>query len=163
MTKRRTMIPKHSASAVLDVNVERAAAGYLDYFFREEGMETRRYWQSIATIHGQRILEKMRDAAPGCRPGFQYGAGIYPPIPLLADPPPEMHMASREHIDIDGVRFWYCGFAWQPRQAEYLRKLGEVDGAEWKRYLSWRRSGFEPRYFLDESPHSPYTPRHLCH
>ena len=163
MTKRRTMIPKHSASATLDVNIEMAASGYFDYFFFEEGMGTRRYWQGIAAMHGQRILEKMLTAAPGCRPGFQYAIGVYPPIPLLADPPPENYMSAREYLDIDGVRFWHCGLRWQPCQAEYLRDLGVVDGAEWKRYLAWRRTGFEPRYVLDEAPHSPYTPRHLCH
>lgn len=163
MTKRRSIIPKHSATGVLEVNVEMDAAGYLGGFFHEEGSSTRRYWQGIAAIHGQRILEKMRDAAPGCRPGFQYAVGIYPPIPLLADPPPPDHLASRDYLDIDGVRFWHCGFQWQQRQAEYLRDLGEVDGAEWKRHLAWRRTGFEPRYVLDEAPWSPYTPAHLCH
>jgi hypothetical protein len=163
MTKRRSIIRKHSCDTTLDVNVEMDAAGYFGGFIHEEGSNTRRYWQGIAAMHGQRILEKMLTAAPGCRPGFQYAIGVYPPIPLLADPPPENYMSAREYLDIDGVRFWHCGLRWQPCQAEYLRDLGVVDGAEWKRYLAWRRTGFEPRYVLDEAPWRPYTPAHLCH
>jgi hypothetical protein len=172
MTKRRTAIPKRIAHGPLGVSVERAAAGYLFGFWREQGMGTRAYWQAIANTHGDQITAKVREACPGTRPGFLYAIGTYPPVPLLGDPPPPEHKASREFIDIDDghgevTRFWYCGkdsfYVWQECQACHLRDLGEVDGAEWKRFLAWRRKGFEPRYVLDGAQHRKCSLHHLCY
>ncbi len=131
-------------------------------------METRGYWQGIALAHGDRITLKVREATPGCRPGFAYAIGTYPPIPLLGDPPPNEHTASQKFIDIDGVRFWYCGYfcdlyRWQPSQADYLRSIGEVDGAEWRRYLAWKRAGYSRQYVLDGAQHMTVGLMHLCY
>lgn len=168
MTKRRNVIAKRCHAGTLDVNTEFAAAGYLHGFWREPGMETRSYWQSIEIAHGDRITEKVREAMPGCRPGFAYAIGTYPPLPLLGDPPPPEHMASSEYIDIEGTRFWHCGrfstrHCWIPSQADFLRSIGEVDGHEWRRYLAWKRSGYEPRYILDGASHQPFNPAHMCY
>lgn len=173
MPRYRNTIAKRRHDERLGVNEELAAAGYLHGFWHEPGMESRRWWHSIAAAHGQRILEKVLEAAPGTRPGFQYAIGIYPPIPLLADAPPPEHMAAREYLDIDGVRFWYCGKyssvrwskegTWLPSQAEHLRRLGELDGAEWKRHLAWRRGGFKHTYVLDGAQHTTVGLMHLCY
>jgi hypothetical protein len=168
MTKKRTLIAKRSAAERLHVNVEIAAAGYLHGFWRDRGMETRSYWESLAYTHGDHIRAKVHEATPGCRPGFEYATGKYPPIPLIGDPPPSTHKSSDDYIDIDGVRFWYCGrFAdlhtWQPSQADFLRSLGEIDGAEWRRYLAWKRTRYEPRYVLDGADHRATTLAHMCY
>lgn len=168
MTKRRTPIPKRCSQGPLPVNVEMAAAGYLCGFWHEKAMSTREYWQGIAATHGDRILEKLHNATPGCRAGFQYAIGIYPPLPLIADPPPENYDAAGHYIDIDGVRFWYCGAYssltnWVVSQADYLHSIGEVDGAEWRRYLAWKRSGYERRYVLDGASHMTTRLAHMCH
>jgi hypothetical protein len=166
MTRRRSIIAKRSAAGPLDVNVEMAAAGYLHGFWHDNGMETRGYWQSIALAHGERITAKVREATPGCRPGFAYAIGTYPQIPLLADPPPPEHKAAQEFIDIDGVRFWYCwhfSHCWLPSQADYLRSIGEVDGAEWRRYLAWKRSRYAGEYVLDGAQHMTVGLMHMCY
>ena len=168
MTKRRSTIAKRCSTERLYVNVEMAAAGYLHGFWNDEGMNTRRYWHAIAITHGDRIREKVREATPGCRPGFEYAIGKYPPLPLLGDPPPAEHMHARHFLDIDGVRFWYCGAfsrdcQWQPSQAEYLRSIGELDGAEWRRYLAWKRTGYESRYVLEGAPHRATGLQHMCY
>lgn len=167
MTKRRSTIRKRIGEERLPVNVEMAAAGYLHGFWRDEGMETRRYWHGIADAHGERILEKLREAAPGTRPGFEYAIGKYPPIPLIGDPPPAEWKTADQYIDIDGVRFWYCGrdcfHTWQKCQAKHLRDLGELDGAEWKRYLAWKRTGYEARYVLDGASHQATGLMHMCY
>ena len=168
MTRRRNTIAKRCTHEAMSVNVELAAAGYLHGFWRDPGMETRRYWHGIALTHGERIRAKVREATPGCRPGFDYAIGTYPPLPLIGDPPPPERQASRYFIDIDGIRFWYCGRSydghhWQPSQADYLRSIGEVDGAEWKRYLAWERTGYEARYVLDGAAHRATNLAHLCY
>jgi len=167
MTKRRSTIPKRSGAGALSVNVEMAAAGYLHGFWREQGMESRRYWQGIAHSHSERILEKLREAAPGTRPGFEYAIGKYPPLPLIGDPPPHDYKCVDDYIEIDGVRFWYCGSLSGTKylkcQAKHLRDLGELDGAEWASYLAWRRTGYEARYVLDGASHKATGLMHMCY
>lgn len=168
MTKARKTIPRRATEGPLGVNAEMTAAGYMNGFWREPGSESRSFWASIAHTHGDRIRDKVREAMPGCRPGFEYATGKYPPIPLISDPPPPADKAATYFIDIDGVRFWYCGrFSsmnrWQPSQADYLRSIGEVDGDEWKRYLAWKRTRFESRYVLDGANHRASTLAHLCY
>jgi hypothetical protein len=167
MTRRRSVIKRRGDAGPLGVNVEVAVAGYLFAWWPEPGMESRSYWQSIAHTHGTAILEKTREATPGCRPGFQYAIGLYPPIPLIDDPPPKENKASDYFIDIEGVRFWYCWRTywnnWLECQAVHLKRLGEVDGAEWRRYLAWKRTGFEPRYRLDSGNRTVIALHHLCY
>jgi hypothetical protein len=162
MTHRRSPIRKRADDGPLCVNVEMAAAGYFNGFWREPGMELRSYWESVALIHGDRIKAKMQTAMPGCRPAFDYAMGLYPPIPLIGDPPPEHYLTARQFIDIDGVRFWYCGSRWQPSQADHLRGIGEIDGREWQRYIAWKRTGFEARYELEDAPPGPVNTAHMC-
>jgi len=109
------------------------------------------------------IRDKVRETRPGCRAGMDYAIGLYPPIPLL-EPVPESHVASRDFLDVDGVRHWHCDGPWQMCQAEHLRAIGEVDGAEWQRYLAWKRRGFPAAYTVQGFPGKPmtYLP-HLCH
>jgi hypothetical protein len=149
MTLRTSTIRRRTAAGRLEFMTEVAAAGMLTCFFRMEGEESRNYWRGIKQAHGALITGKVRETMPGCRPGFDYALGIYPPLPLI-EPIPETHIAQRDHIDIEGVRHWYCGEPWQMSQAEHLRRIGEVDGAEWRRYLAWKRSGFESTYYTED-------------
>ncbi len=163
MTLRVSTIRRRSAAGQLDFMTEVAAAGMLHCFCPMPGDETRNYWRGIKAAHGERIATKVREAMPGCRPGFDYALGVYPPLPLIEEIPSN-HLAQRDHIEIEGVRHWFCGGPWQMSQAEHLKAIGETDGAEWRRYLAWKRSGFKPRYFTDDN--ATNTPcgiiRHCC-
>jgi hypothetical protein len=151
MTLRVSPIRRRVKTGQLDFMTEVAAAGMLTCFCRLPGEESANYWRGIKQTHGAKITAKVRKAMPGCRPGFDYALGVYPPLPLI-EPIPDEHLANRDHIDIEGVRHWYCGGPWQMSQAEHLRAIGELDGAEWKRHLEWKRSGFESRYHTDDDP-----------
>jgi hypothetical protein len=71
--------------------------------------------------------------------------------------------AHGERIDVDGVRHWFVGEPWQRCQAEHLRELGEIDGAEWRRFTRWRDAGLPLRYVTDESPDQrPTIVAHCC-
>jgi len=156
LTLRRVTIRRRAISPTLTVNEELAAAGYCRAFWHEPGSSTRSYWESLAYVHGERLRGKVRAAAPGTRPGFDYATGRYPPLPLLAGPPPDDSAWAREHLDVDGLRLWQChgldGVRFVRSQPEHLRELGEIDGREWRDYLAWRRAGYPARYVLDEHP-----------
>lgn len=166
MTRRAAVIPRRAASGPLSVFHESPAAGYLRPWLPVPGMNTRRFWQSIEHTHGVEIRDKVRQATPGCRPGFMYGAGRLPPLPLIEEPPPA-HKAAGEYIDIDGVRYWYCRPYWHhasvPCQAEHLRELGEIDGREWRDYTRWRDDDFPARYRLSGGNRNVIGLHHMCY
>lgn len=166
MSRRVALIHRRAGSGPLPVCHEVPAAGYLRPWWRLPEMTTRRFWEGIAHTHGAVILEKTREATPGCRPGFMYATGRLPPLPLIEQPPPE-HTAAGQHIDIDGERFWYCrplpGREWLPSQAEHLRDAGEVDGREWRDYTRWRDEGYPARYRISGGNRTVVGLHHLCH
>lgn len=163
MTLRVSTIRRRaSVGETLCMGVELAAAGMLWGWFRTAEWNTRRFWAAVKAAHGARIDAKVRDAMPGCRPGYRYALGEFPPLPMLKPLPPE-HLDNREHLDVDGVRHWHVGQPWQKCQAEHLRELGEIDGAEWRRFTRWRDAGLPPRYVLDGGPDDrPSTLLHCC-
>jgi len=148
---RRRIIARRGIEAVLPLNDEITAAGMLHCFWTEERHRSRSWWASVKHVHGQRIADKVRATMPGCRPGFEYAVGTYPPLPLV-EPIPDDHMARRDQIVIEGMQHWFCGGPWQRCQAEHLRDLGEVDGAEWDRFVRWRDAGFPAEYRADHDP-----------
>jgi len=148
---RRRIIARRGVEAVLPLNEEIIAAGMLRGFWHEEQHGSRSWWASVKHVHGARITAKVRAAMPGCRPGFEYAVGTYPPLPLV-DAIPDDHLARRSHVEIDGVMHWYCGGPWQRCQADHLRELGEVDGGEWSRFVRWRDAGFPADYRCDDDP-----------
>jgi hypothetical protein len=166
MTRRAAVIQRRAGTGPLPVNHEVPAAGYLRPWWPAPGMDTRRFWEGIAYTHGRAILQQTREATPGCRPGFMYATGRLPPLPLIEEPPPE-HTAAREHITIEGERFWYCrpwgDRAWLPCQAEHLRDAGEVDGREWRDYMRWRDEGFPARYRIGGGNRTIVGLHHLCY
>jgi hypothetical protein len=163
MTRRASAIRRRAAGdETLCIGTELAAAGHLWGWFRTPEWETRRFWAAIAQTHGERIDAKVREAMPGCRPGYRYALGELPPLPLVKELPPN-HLDNREHLIVDGVKHWHCGYPFQKCQAEFLRELGVVDGAEWRRFVRWRDAGFPKRYLPEESPDDrPMTLQHLC-
>lgn len=163
MTLRAATIRRRTTRDTLDFMVEVAAAGMLQCFSQMPGEATLNYWRGVKQMHGDVIGGKVRETMPGCRPGFDYALGIYPPLPLVREIPDD-HLAQRDHIDIEGTRHWHCGGPWQRSQAEHLRELGEVDGAEWRRYLAWKRGGFEARYRTEDDPQGNPVRiiRHCC-
>lgn len=166
MTRRVAIIARRAGTGPLSVFHEAPAAGYLRPWLRLPAMRTRRFWESIEHTHGATIRDKVREATPGCRPGFMYGAGRLPPLPLIEEPPPT-HTSASEYIDIDGTRYWYCHYygerEWVPCQAEHLRAAGEIDGREWRDYLRWRDEGFPSRYQLGGGNPGVTILHHMCH
>jgi hypothetical protein len=166
MTRRAAVIQRRASSGPLPVNHEVPAAGYLRPWWRSPGMDTRRFWESLAHTHGAEIIAKTREATPGCRPGFMYAIGRVPPLPLIREPHPE-HVAARQYVEIDGARFWWCspsaGREWLPCQAEHLRAAGEIDGQEWRDFLRWRDEGFPARYRLAGGNRTIIGLHHLCY
>lgn len=163
MTRRRSTITRRASQAdTLCIGTEIAAAGMLYGWFRTEAWGTRKFWASVAHQFGERITAKVREAMPGCRPGYRYALGEFPPLPLVKPLPPT-HLGHREHLIVDGVKHWHVGQPWQRCQAEHLRELGEVDGREWRAFTRWRDKGFPPGYVPEESPDDrPMTLQHLC-
>lgn len=163
MTRRRSSIQRRSAADdVLCIGTEIAAAGMLWGWFRTDEWSTRRFWATVAAGHGEKIDAKVREAMPGCRPGYRYALGEFSPLPLIK-PLPHDHIDQREHLIVDGVKHWHVGEPFQRCQAEHLRELGEVDGAEWRRFVRWRDAGFLPGYVPDASPDDrPMNVVHCC-
>lgn len=163
MTVRAKPIRKREEVARLSINVERAAAGLLQPFFILPEMKTRSFWRMIASTHGKAIDSRVAELLPGTRPGYRYALGEFPPVPLI-DRPFRDDRAAHNCIDIDGDRFWHAGYPWQESQAEHLRRIGEVDGREWRRYVAWRDTGFERRYvFTDDRGRGPSGVFHGCY
>lgn len=163
MTRRRSTIARRSsATEKLCIGIEMAAAGMFWGWFRTDAWQTKKFWAGVGHAYGEKINAKVRDAMPGCRPGYRWALGEWPPLPLVKELP-ENHIAQREHLVIDGVKHWYCGQPWQKCQATYLRELGVVDGAEWRRFTRWRDKGFSPMYVPEaRGDGSPMTLTHLC-
>jgi hypothetical protein len=163
MTRRRASIPLRTAvGSALCIGTEIAAAGMFWGWFRTEEWSTRRFWAAIASAHGERIDAKLRDAAPGCRAGYRYLMGEFPQPPFVKELPAN-HIDQRDYLNVEGTRYWYVGHPFQKCQAQHLRELGVLDGAEWRRFLRWRDAGFPKRYVPDESPDDrPMTLTHLC-
>ncbi len=155
--RRRVLARRGGADEALSVNVELWAASMLAGFWLTAEMRSVRWWQSWAMQHGERIEAKVRRSCPGTRPGWWYAVRRLPPVPLLDEPPGEQTGWYRWHVDIGGVRHWrlgerHDGGRWQACQADHLRSLGELDGAELRRYRSWRRAGFPCEYRTDRFP-----------
>jgi len=165
MTRRGSTIRRRAgAEQELCIGTEMAAAGMLWGWFRTAEWSTRRFWASIGSGYGERIDTKVREALPGCRPGYRYALGEYPPLPLLEEIPAD-HLAQREQLVIEGTRHWHVGEPWQKCQADHLRDLGEIDGAEWRRYLRWRDAGYPAQYVCDADPTKDRPTKciaHLC-
>ena len=157
-------IRKATTSDTLDQFTEMAAAGMLFGLLPPvPEWHTRRFWANVGRRYGERINAKVAESMPGCRAGWRYAVGEFPPVPLIKQLPVN-HLANREQITVDGVQHWYVGGPWQTCQAEHLSQLGELDGSEWQRYIAWRDAGFPARYVLDD--HVTGTPAaciaHLC-
>jgi hypothetical protein len=163
MTRRSSTIARRSTvDDVLCIGTEIAAAGMLWGWFKTDEWNTRRFWATVAASHGEKIDAKVREACPGCRPGYRYALGEFPLVPLDKQLPAD-HLGHRDCLTVDGVKHWHVGRPWQRCQAEHLRELGEVDGAEWRRFLTWRRAGFPPTYVPEASPDDrPMTLVHCC-
>lgn len=163
--RRRVLSRKSNAEERLPVNVELWAAAMLAGFWWVSAMSTRRWWLEFASVHGARLEAKVREACPGCRPGFMYATGKLPPLPFIEEPPPE-HTAARQFVTIDGERLYWCAPSgdrvWLRCQAEHLRDAGEIDGREWRDYLRWRDEGFPARYRISGGNRTIVGLRHLC-
>jgi len=150
MTKRK--FERRHLGGELDICTETAAAGMLStILYPLPEWHTRRFWVSIGRRYGERINEKVAQAMPGCRAGWRYAIGDFPPVPMIKQLPAN-HMAERDQIVIEGVVYRWVGQPWQKCQAQHLKDLGEIDGQEWSRYLAWRDAGYPAAYVLDDDP-----------
>jgi len=131
------------------------------YVFNAE-FDLREKTNQVTAKDGSALAANPFRALPGCRPGYRYALGEFPPLPLVK-PLPANHLGHREQLVVDGVTHWHVGQPWQKCQAQHLREIGELDGAEWRRFVRWRDKGFPPTYVPDASPDDrPMTLVHCC-
>jgi hypothetical protein len=82
--------------------------------------------------HRETIMPAWLRSCPGVRPWVCYVVGELPPPPLVK-PPREFSTAPARLPDGGLLHEWHC-YA----EPEHLRSIGEVDAAEWRRYLKQR-------------------------
>lgn len=87
------------------------------------------------------ILPKALEHRPGLRPFAMYVTGEIPPRPVLVEPPKENGFLHVYVPDRSGSGTWHHCMDEPYMQAEvdYLRDLGIVDSAEYRRYRAWGR------------------------
>ena len=104
MTRRRCTIPRREIGTTLSCVDEVAAAGMLRWLWIKPEHRTRSWWAAVKRVHGERITAKVREAMPGCRPGFDYALGIYPALPLVQAVPGEALRLTGLPLSFDGER-----------------------------------------------------------
>ena len=104
MTRRAALIHRRASSGPLSVWTEIPAAQYLRPWLRFPEMSTQRFWESIAYTHGAEIIGKVREAAPGTRPGFMYAAGRLPPLPFIDATPVPLTVTVAGPADVSASR-----------------------------------------------------------
>lgn len=82
--------------------------------------------------HRETIMPAWLKSCPGVRPWVCYALGELPPPPLVR-PPREYSDAPFRLADGGLLHEFRCY-----EEAEYLRSIGEVKAAEWRRYLRQR-------------------------
>ena len=98
-------------------------------------------WRHWWSTWRDTIMPKAAEHFPGSRPVACYVTGEIPMRPVVVDPPLS-HNWFRHYIPgRDGTGVWLCNYPEPYMQAEvaYLRDLGIVDAAEYRRHLAWRR------------------------
>jgi len=103
-------------------------------------------WKRLWSKWRDTIMPKVLEHRPGTRPFAAYVTGEIPARPVLQQPPlvnglfkvyvPNRHGSGEWHYDYPEP--------YQQREAAYLRDLGIVDAAEWKRHVAWQRRGNGP-------------------
>ena len=153
MTRRKRLQPRRLTAQLLEANAEMVAVAWRGWWVEEQSASPL-WWQSIAAVHGDRLLEKWVAAAPGTRPAFVWVNDLGG-MPVEREPGTE-EMASRKWIEIGRRRHWFAGEPWQRSEGELLSEMGVVDGAELRRHRKWVRAGCPLDYRLDEGWHASW-------
>lgn len=83
--------------------------------------------------HRETIMPAWLRSCPGVRPWVCYVLGELPPPPLVR-PPREFSSQTPARLPDGGLLHEHRCYD----EPEYLRSIGEVDAAEWRRYLRHR-------------------------
>ncbi|MBM4011699.1 MAG: hypothetical protein FJ286_10010 [Planctomycetes bacterium] len=109
-------------------------------------LRTREDWVRLWARWRDTIMPKALEHRPGQRPFAQYVVGEIPARPVVIEPPMvngffKLYVPSR-----NGTGTWYFDYPqpYMEAEARYLRDIGVVDAAEWKRYLAKKRRGYGP-------------------
>jgi len=103
-------------------------------------------WHRLWARWRDTILPKVLEHRPGTRPLAMYVVGEIPARPVVMQPP-MMNCFFKVYVPgRDGHGKWFYDYPepYMLREAKYLRDLGVVDAAEWKRHVAWTRRGNGP-------------------
>ena len=103
-------------------------------------------WKRVWAQWRGTIMPKVLEHRPGTRPFACYVCGEIPSRPLLQNPPSDVGLFKLYVPSINGTGTWHyrCREPFQQNEARYLRQIGVVDDAEWKRHVAWVRHGLGP-------------------
>lgn len=92
------------------------------------------------------IMPKVLEHLPGTRPFACYVVGEIPPRPVVIEPPLMNGYFKLYVPGHNGHGQWFYDYPepYMQAEAKYLRDLGVIDAAEWKRYVARKRRGNGP-------------------
>lgn len=124
---------------VLDYEMERSLLGGEGILGTAIELRTlddwRRHWSRWRDV----VLPKSLEHRPGTRPFAMYVVGEIPARPVVMEPKFQ-HRFFRLYVPANnGTGTWHCQYPEPYMRAEvhYLRDLGIVDAAEYRRYRAW--------------------------
>lgn len=103
-------------------------------------------WQRLWAKWREVIMPKVLEHRPGTRPLAMYVVGEIPPRPVEIEPP-LMNGYFKFYVPgRNGHGEWFYDYPepYMQHEAKYLRDLGVIDTAEWKRHVAWKRRGNSP-------------------
>ena len=99
----------------------------------------RRHWGQWRNT----ILPKSLEHRPGLRPFACYVVGEIAPRPVLREPPLSTNYFKLYVPENNGTGTWHYDYPepYMQREVDYLRDLGIVDAAEYRRWRAWMKRG----------------------
>lgn len=100
-------------------------------------------WQRHWARWRDTIMPKALEHRPGLRPFACYVTGEIPARPVEIVPPLSHGWFKLYVPASDGTGAWHCQYPepYMRREVDYLRDLGVVDAAEYRRWRAWRKRG----------------------
>jgi len=109
-------------------------------------LRTREDWVRLWARWRDTIMPKALEHRPGKRPFAMYVVGEIPPQPVVIEPPKCNGFFKLYVPAHNGTGQWFYDYPepYMEPEAVFLREIGVVDAAEWKRYLAKKRRGYGP-------------------
>lgn len=106
-------------------------------------MRTLDDWQRYWARWRDTILPKAIEHRPGLRPFACYVVGEIPPRPVLREPPLCTNYFKLYVPASNGTGEWHHDYPepYMQHEVDYLRHLGIVDAAEYRRWRAWMKRG----------------------